>query len=963
MSSVLITLSLSGLYLSDIKTIEVLNLKATDIILGTEKSSESTIDVVIVAIDDASLEKYGQWPWPRNRIAQLLKIIKDMAAKSIGVDILFPEQDRASLNTKQQILNGYSSPNIYAPENIVSPPNHDILLANILADGPFVLGYKFLFDGSTITKCNLPPVSVIHKGTDELPSPQLNYYKAKGVICNYQLLSNAVSVSGFFNGTPDRDGILRRLPLLIEFKEQLYPSFALAVFQKFQNNDTLVLETNPNHITSLSLTDLHIPTDNQGNFLLGPVPPKHAKRISAVDILEGAADADILKDKIVLVGLTATGLTQVYQTPSTPVASLLDLHKYFIQALGANLHTTRVSFFTIYETVTALILSIVLAICIAHLPIIWSCGVGLMLTCASWVTIGAIYQHSGYLFSPLLPTVAIVLNCGVLIPQRLRHFNKQEKLKTEHALQLLKSSEASLQSVLNTIPDIVFRLDDKCKINFISPAISKYLNHPDHLLGRPIFELVAPEDLHKAQYRLNERRTGERATFDLEVRLLLSKDDADTIEDRRYFSISAEGIYQTNEPEEKTFVGTQGIIRDITKRKRLELQLLQAQKMEVIGSLAAGIAHDLNNILSGLVSYPDLLLLEIPKDSPLYKKVSLIQRSGKKAAVIVQDLLALARRNIIISDVCNLNVIISDYLASFEFQHLLAKYPNIVIKTDLQRELMDIKGSSAHLSKVIMNILHNAMEAMDAGGDIIISTTNTYVDTYLSGYESIPEGEYVCASITDSGAGINEVDLKRIFEPFYTRKSLGGSGTGLGMTVIWATVKDHKGFIDIESKEGHGTTLKIYLPTTREKADEVQPQPILDDYLGSETILIVDDIPEQLEIAHAMLIKLGYTVFTATSGEEAIEIIGKQVVDLVILDMIMPGGLDGLETYLGIIELNPNQKAIIASGYSESDRVIKLKELGVKNYIQKPYTMEAFGLSIRKELGTSKDFANSKSPH
>lgn len=191
--------------------------------------------------------------------------------------------------------------------------------------------------------------------------------------------------------------------------------------------------------------------------------------------------------------------------------------------------------------------------------------------------------------------------------------------------------------------------------------------------------------------------------------MLLNKEISDQQEEIRYFSLSAEGIYHPNGPRPNHFIGTQGIVRDITRRNKLESQLIQAQKMEVIGNLASGIAHDLNNILSGLVSYPDLLLLEIPKDDPLHQKIQVIQRSGKKAAVIVQDLLTLTRRGISIDEIFNINIIISEYLESVEFQLVKERHTNTKIHTDLQENLFYVKGSAIHLSKVIMNTLSNGL--------------------------------------------------------------------------------------------------------------------------------------------------------------------------------------------------------------------------------------------------------------
>jgi two-component system, cell cycle sensor histidine kinase and response regulator CckA len=252
-------------------------------------------------------------------------------------------------------------------------------------------------------------------------------------------------------------------------------------------------------------------------------------------------------------------------------------------------------------------------IIIAHWPTSLSVGLCFLLVGVNWIGAETIYQYYGYIFSPLLPTVSMIANFFLLTTFKFWHFQLQAKSETGNALLLLKSSETILESILRTIPDIVLRLDNSGNLTFISPAIFKYMKSNENILGRPIFDYVMPEDRDRARYKLNERRTGERATVNLEIRLLFTREDRQTEEDHRFFSVSAEGIYRENTADPQEFIGTQGIIKDITDRKRLERQLLQAQKMEVVGNLAAGIAHDLNNILSGLVSYPDLLLMEIPK--------------------------------------------------------------------------------------------------------------------------------------------------------------------------------------------------------------------------------------------------------------------------------------------------------------------------------------------------------------
>ena len=410
--------------------------------------------------------------------------------------------------------------------------------------------------------------------------------------------------------------------------------------------------------------------------------------------------------------------------------------------------------------------------------------------------------------------------------------------------------------------------------------------------------------------------------------------------------------------ENREFVGAVIYNRDISMRKQAELekknletQLQRSQKMEALGTLAGGVAHDLNNVLSGIVSFPELLLLDLPQDSPLRRPIGVIQKSGQKAAAIVQDLLALGRRGVVTREVTNLNYIIKEYLQSPENEKLKSFHPDIEFEIHLSDNLVNILGSPVHLSKTVMNLVSNAVEAMPDRGKITISTENGYIDRPIEGYENVEEGEYVVMTVSDTGIGISKEDTERIFEPFYTKKVMGRSGTGLGMAVIWGTVKDHKGYIDVQSAEGDGTTFTLFFPVTEKECDIDKSPLSAEDYKGKgETILIVDDVEEQREIASGMLEKLGYSVTSVSSGEAAIAYLKTESADLLVLDMIMDTGIDGLDTYKEILELHPRQKAIVASGFSETDRVKEVQRLGAGQFIKKPYTLEKIGVAIRDEL-------------
>jgi signal transduction histidine kinase/ActR/RegA family two-component response regulator len=418
-------------------------------------------------------------------------------------------------------------------------------------------------------------------------------------------------------------------------------------------------------------------------------------------------------------------------------------------------------------------------------------------------------------------------------------------------------------------------------------------------------------------------------------------------------SIVEERTRELRASNEQLRAEAQERIRSERQRHELEERLVRSQKMEALGLLAGGVAHDLNNVLSGIVSYPELILMDLAPDNPLRKKVLGIQQSGQRAAAIVQDLLALARRGVAQTRVLNLNTeVIAEYLESPEFVKLRSYHPAVAVDIRLADDLMNIKGSPIHLRKTLMNLVSNAAEAQLKGGRIVIATENRYVDRPISGYDNVVEGDYVVLHVEDFGTGIAAEDLNRIFEPFYTKKVMGRSGTGLGMAVVWGTVQDHHGYIDVDSRIDRGTRFDLYFPVTREAAEKQDVAATLDDYRGrGETILVIDDVEEQRQIASELLARLNYRVETITSGEAAVEYLRTHCADILLLDMIMDPGIDGLETYRRIIAIHPGQKCLITSGFAENDRVKEALSLGAGGYIRKPYTMEKIGTALKRTLG------------
>jgi PAS domain S-box-containing protein len=487
--------------------------------------------------------------------------------------------------------------------------------------------------------------------------------------------------------------------------------------------------------------------------------------------------------------------------------------------------------------------------------------------------------------------------------------------------------------------DAIYIIQDGI-LKFFNPKAVKLTGYSAEQLGLLHFsELIHPGDREWISQNHIRRLKGEKFQSTYAFRLINA--DGHTV----WVQINAVQIMWEGRP------AVLGCLRDISRLKELEEKLVRAEKMELIGTMAGGVAHDLNNILSGLVSYPELVLMQLPENSPLREPITFMHDAGLRAADIVQDLLTLTRRGIPNQKVINLNTLIRDYFNSAAHRRLEQNSPNIRFVTEFEPELLNISGSPSHISKIIMNLMFNAAESIKKEGMVGIKTHNQYIDLPLAGYDTIEEGDYVVLSVSDNGGGIAQEDLNRIFEPFYTKKQMGRSGSGLGLSVVWNCVKDHNGYIEIKSHPNRGTLFEIFLPATREDDGLDSEDFVLEDFAGcGETILVVDDVEEQRKIAADALKVLGYTPFCVASGEKAIAFTRTQKVDLILLDMKMEPGIDGLETYTEIIRHYPGQKAVIASGFSESDRVKETLRLGAGQYIRKPYTLKKLAVALNEEL-------------
>ncbi|HRU04277.1 MAG TPA: response regulator [Candidatus Brocadiia bacterium] len=539
------------------------------------------------------------------------------------------------------------------------------------------------------------------------------------------------------------------------------------------------------------------------------------------------------------------------------------------------------------------------------------------------------------------------------VSKYLEVFGAMERLVAERtealarSQQFLEQKSQELQMMLDSSPAMIFYKDTAGRYVRVNKLFAETLDLKiTSIIGRRDSELGWGMTEHGAE---DERRVMETGSPILKRsdRMLASKGTLDITIDRfPYRDIHG------------AILGVMGFAVDVTEaaraaeeRRILEDQLHRAQKMESLGVLAGGVAHDLNNRFTPLIGYAELVLLQLPPGSPLRASIDKIRRSAEDAAEIVQDLLTLARRGVPKKEPLSINKIIAEYLESPDFSALRELYPGVTVETALDPNLLSVCGSKSHLSKTIMNLARNAVEAMPHGGTLKISTRNRYLDTPIPGCDSIREGDYVVITVADTGVGIAREDRKRIFEPFFTKKAMGRSGSGLGMAVVWGAVRDHDGYIDLDSEPGAGAEFRVYLPATRQPEAPPPGRAPLTEYEGSgQSVLVVDDAEPQREVASQILERLGYKVAAVSSGEEAVDFVRKHAVDALLLDMIMEGGMDGCETYRRIAEFRPGQRAVIVSGYAETDRVREAQRLGAGAYVKKPYTMENLGLALKAEL-------------
>jgi PAS domain S-box-containing protein len=531
--------------------------------------------------------------------------------------------------------------------------------------------------------------------------------------------------------------------------------------------------------------------------------------------------------------------------------------------------------------------------------------------------------------------------------KRVEEFLQEQKEELEAANEdlqqsrdALRESEGKHRTLLENLPQKIFFKDRSSVYVVCNENYARDLKVPsDEIQGRTDHDFFPRELAEK--YRSDDRRIMESGrTEELEERYLQEG------QERWVYTIKTPVKNEAGE-----VVGILGIFWDTTERKNLEAQLIQSQKMEAVGLLAGGIAHEFNNILGGILGYASLMRLKMEPDHPFWGYVETIEKSSQRAALLTSQLLGFARKGKYDLRLLNLNLLAEDTLAIVRQTFDRA----VTVEARLAEGLPKVEGDTMQLQQVLMNLCINARDAMPKGGSLVLTTRTEQV---AEGDERIPleskPGLYVLLSVADTGCGMDEETLAKIFEPFFTTKEK-GKGTGLGLAMVYGVVKNHGGFVTVRSEVGLGSAFTLHLPAA-EKPSERRPEALAAPEksrgaVSDQTILVVDDEESIRSLARDILEGEGYRVLLAENGARALEVYREHQgeIGLVVLDLIMPK-LGGGEVFLKLKEMDPGVHVLVSSGYSQEGKAQEILSGGALGFVQKPFHVRDLISQVRQGL-------------
>jgi PAS domain S-box-containing protein len=519
----------------------------------------------------------------------------------------------------------------------------------------------------------------------------------------------------------------------------------------------------------------------------------------------------------------------------------------------------------------------------------------------------------------------------------------KERQRAEDAL---RESEKRFREMAELTPQTIFETDVTGRLSFANrKAFDSFgYSQEDFDHGINSIDMLAPEERQRGAENIFKIMAGE--DIGLNEYTAMRKDGSN-------FPIM---IHSAPIVRNGKTLGLRGFIVDITDRKkteeerlRLETQFHQAQKMETIGTLAGGIAHDFNNLMTTILGNTSLILFDIDSTHPHYTPLKNIERQIHRGADLTTQLLGYARKGKYLVKPVSLNQIVEESATAFGRTR-----KEITIGCELADDLLTVEADQGQIQQVLLNLFVNAADAMPTGGELMLKTSNaTHNDIKGKEYHPVA-GDYLRLTVSDTGIGMDEEVRQRIFDPFFSTKAT-GKGTGLGLASVYGIIKNHGGYIEVQSQKGQGSQFSIFLPASAKQVltvAESAPEIIK----GSGTILMVDDEEMVLDVGARVLKKLGYTVLESNNGRHAVELYKKlqDKINLVVLDIVMPD-MGGGEVYDRLKEINPDVKVLLSSGYSIDDQASEILERGCDDFIQKPFSLKAMADTIAGILSKDPD--------
>jgi len=554
-----------------------------------------------------------------------------------------------------------------------------------------------------------------------------------------------------------------------------------------------------------------------------------------------------------------------------------------------------------------------------------------------------LFQPKAFILAPLTVRGKVI---GVILADRIHReatftdsdkefvvsFANQIAIALENAILYgkLEVSERKYRELVENANEGIWIVDEKGAIKFVNRRLSEITGDED-LVNKNIRSLFDLKNLKLLKNVLAQNQKGNVAQQELEI----------TAKNRGLVSVLMSSVPLI---ESGHFQGAFAMFSDITEMKQMERQLLQKQKMEAIGTMAGGIAHNINNILMNIMGLTGILISDLtPVDSP-YQELKQIEQEVSKGAALTKQLLSFGRGAPSEPKPLDLNGLADSVATLF-----CSTRREINLTKNLAPELPPVEADKGQIEQVLMNLFVNAWQAIDGKGSLEVATREVFLPQGFCELHGRPPGRYVQLSLTDSGIGMDEQTKARIFEPFFTTKEV-GQGTGLGLATVYAIIKNHKGIIEVSSKQGQGTTFHLYLPISSRIATEEK----VEGYRfirGNGTVLLVDDEEITRSVGAKILERLGYTLLLAESGPLALSLYESQKdkIDLVILDMIMPG-MGGRETYKRLKQIDPEVKVMLSSGYSLDGEAQSVIEEGALGFIQKPYQIDVLSQKVAEVL-------------